>query len=146
VSADPNPEFEWIGPCLDHPIRIAYRDTDQMGFVYYANFLAFMEIGRVELLRARGWTYREMEESGVFLPVLRAECDYVRPARYDDLLRVRTYLTEATRLRLNFRYEIFCDAREELVAAGATQHVFMGRDEHAVRVSHEVLSRIRGSA
>ncbi|MBI5155407.1 acyl-CoA thioesterase [Candidatus Poribacteria bacterium] len=127
----------------DHLIRIVYRDTDQMGFVYYANYLVFMEIGRVELLRARAWSYRAMEEEGFRIPVLHAECDYLRPARYDDLLRVRTTLVEATRLRLSFQYEIHCDERRELIATGATRHAFMNTQGKPQRVTESVVERLK---
>lgn len=129
----------------DHEIRVCYRDTDQMGIVYYANYFVFMEIGRVEFLRVRGWTYREMEAAGVRIPVVHASCDFKRPALYDDVIRVRVFLTQLTRVRLDFRYEMFCDARSEMIATGESRHVFFDRNNVMQRVGPEVVERIAGS-
>ena len=65
-------------------LRVRYAETDQMGVVYHANYFVWFEVARTDLLRARGWTYREMEQAGVSLPVIEAHCEYRRPARYDD--------------------------------------------------------------
>lgn len=130
----------------DHIIRVSYADTDQMGIVYYSNYFVYMENGRTEWLRSRGWTYRDMERQGIFLPVLHASCDYYHPARYDDLLRVRTVVEELSRLRINFRYEISCDRRGELLAEGSTSHVFMDPDGKPKRVGEEVIIRLKGLA
>jgi acyl-CoA thioester hydrolase len=126
----------------DTLIRVTYRDTDQMRFVYYANYFVYMETGRTEYIRSRGWTYREMEEAGFVLPVIHAECDYKTPARYDDLLRVRTVLESATRVQVLFRYEIHCDARGELLALGQTRHAFLTPDGRLQRVSPEIVARL----
>ncbi len=128
----------------DHPIRICYRDTDQMGMVYYGNYFTFMEIGRVELLRARGWSYHGMEADGIRIPVIHASCDYRNPALYDDLIRIRTFLTRSTRVRLEFAYEIYCDERSQLLATGETKHVFLDMDNAVTRIGRDVLRRIAG--
>lgn len=128
----------------DHLIRVTYRDTDQMGFSYYGNYFTYMEIGRVEYLRVRGLPYRALEAMGLRLPVLHASCDYHRPALYDDLLRIRTTVEEATRVRLSLRYEVFCDDREERLAAGATRHAFMGPDGRPRRCPPEVVHVLLG--
>ena len=70
-------------------VRVRYAETDQMGVVYYANYFVWFEVARTDLLRTLGWTYREMEDSGVLLPVIDAQCEYRRPARYDDEVEVR---------------------------------------------------------
>lgn len=129
----------------DHEIRVCYRDTDQMGIVYYANYFVYMEIARVEYLRARGWTYREMEEAGIRIPVVHAACDFKRPARYDDIVRVHVVLTQLTRVRLDFRYEMYCDARGELLATGESRHVFFDRSNAMLRIDPSVVDRIRGT-
>ncbi len=128
----------------DHAIRICYRDTDQMGMVYYGNYFTFMEIGRVELLRARGWSYRGMEETGIRIPVIHAACDYRSPALYDDVIRVRTHLTRLTRVRLEFAYEMFCDERGETLATGGTKHVFVDASNAVTRIGRDVMDRIAG--
>src|SRR5688500_20407446 len=71
-------------------VRVRYAETDKMGVVYYANYFVWFEVGRADLLRSLGWTYREMEHAGVGLPVIEAHCDYHRPARYDDEEERRT--------------------------------------------------------
>jgi acyl-CoA thioester hydrolase len=84
-------------------VRVRYAETDQMGVVYYANFFVWFEIGRVELLRQLGFAYKEMErEDDSYIVVAGAECRYLRPARYDDLLRIRTRIAEARSRTLRF--------------------------------------------
>ena len=86
--------------------RVTYRMTDQMGMVYYGNYLELFEMGRVELMRAAGVRYREMEEAGYLLPVTHASCDYVTPARYDELLEITTRVEKLTRAQIHFAYEV----------------------------------------
>ena len=71
-------------------IRVRYAETDQMGVVYYANYLVWFEVARADLLRSLGWSYREMEAAGIALPVIEAHCQYLRPARYDEEIEVKT--------------------------------------------------------
>ena len=87
-------------------VRVRYADTDAMGVAYYANYFVWFEIGRTELLRALGWSYREMELSGVMLPVIDATCSYKSPARYDDLLDIRTEGRMVSPVRMAFDYHI----------------------------------------
>ena len=105
--------------------RVPYADTDQMGVVYYGNYLTLFERARNELMRACGYTYRDCEAEGWMLPVVHAEVDYRRPAKYDDLLEVSAWV----RLLKGVRIEIACEVRrkgeEELLAAGYTRHVFV---------------------
>jgi len=128
----------------DFEFRVRYGDTDQMGVAYYANYFRWMEVGRAEWLRALGWSYRAMEEAGALLPVIHASCDYKRPSRYDDLLRIRTTPREVTRHSLEFDYEIWCDARGELVAEGRTRHAYITPDGRLRRVSKEFAAYLRG--
>ncbi len=79
-----------VAPASTTTLRVRYAETDRMGVVYYANYLVWFEVARADLLRTLGWTYREMEESGVYLPVIEAHCEYRRPARYDDDVEIRT--------------------------------------------------------
>jgi len=126
----------------DYEYRIVYRDTDQMGVVYHANYLVMMEMGRVEMLRAKGWSYREMEEAGILIPVLRAECEFRRPALYDDVVRIRTWMDSITRARIRFRYELRVEARSHLVARGSTEHAFMSNERKPIRLTHEMVARL----
>ena len=114
---------------VDTSFRVRYAETDQMGVVYYANYLIWMEIGRVEFCRAQGIRYRDMEEAdGILLVVSEANCRYSRPARYDDEVRIRTTLAAADPRMIRFEYEIFNQASGTRLAMGFTKHIFCGRD------------------
>lgn len=105
-------------------IRVRYAETDQMGVVYYANFFVWFEVARVELMRQLGFSYKQMEiEDDSFVVVARASCTYKRPARFDDVLRIRTCVSESRRRTIAFAYEIFNDAAGALIAMGDTLHV-----------------------
>ena len=109
-------------------LRVRYAETDQMGVVYYANYLVYMEMGRVEYCRSAGLRYRDMEEGdGIFLAVAEAHCRYLAPARYDDELIIRTWVDEARLRMISFRYEIVHAETGRLLAKGGTKHVFCDR-------------------
>jgi acyl-CoA thioester hydrolase len=109
--------------------RVRYAETDQMGIVYHANYLVWMEMGRVELCRELGVRYREMEAvDGVFLTVTEAQCRFLSPARYDDEVLVRTVVARTTTRILEFAYEVFEAESERLLATGSTKHVYCGPD------------------
>jgi acyl-CoA thioester hydrolase len=124
-------------------IRVRYAETDQMGVVYYANYLVWMEAGRVDLCRAMGFNYRDMErEDGIFLAVAEASCRYRAPARFDDEIIIRTWVAEANTRMAVIAYEIRLaedspDAerlRGRTLATGQTRHVFVSRDFQRVRL------------
>ncbi len=100
----------------DSLIRVRYAETDRMGFLHHAQYLVYFELGRTELLRAQGMSYRDIEDAGHFLVVVKLECKYKQPARYDDLLRLRTILVRTTPVRVEHRYELWRD--ELLIAEG----------------------------
>jgi len=105
-------------------LRVRYAETDKMGVVYHANYLVWFEIGRTEYCRARGFSYRDMEESeNAFLVVAESYCRYKAPAYYDDVLVVRTHVTELRRRSLRFGYEIIREADGVIIAEGETGHV-----------------------
>jgi acyl-CoA thioester hydrolase len=109
-------------PHSETAIRVRYAETDQMGVVYYGNYFTWFEVGRVELCRQLGFEYKRMEtEDDRFIVVAEASCRYKRPARFDDLLTIRTGVTEVQRRTVHFGYEIFNDG--ELIATGETLHV-----------------------
>src|SRR6185295_137972 len=87
-------------------VRVRYAETDRMGVVYYANYLVWFEVGRTEWLRQSGWSYREMEEDGVGLPVIEAHCEYRQPVRYDAEVDIRARATLLSPVRVRFDYEI----------------------------------------
>lgn len=104
--------------------RVRYKDTDQMGMVYYGNYFTFFEIGRVEYMRERGIAYKQMEqEDDSYIVVAEANCRYLRPARYDDLLRIRTRVSESRRRSIRFAYEILRHESGEVLATGETLHI-----------------------
>lgn len=109
-------------PLQDITIRVRYAETDRMGVVYHANYFMWFEIGRCELLRAIGRSYREMEASGIGLPVIEAHCEYKSPARYDDELVVRTRGALLSPARIEFHYEISRPSDEIINAVGRTVH------------------------
>jgi acyl-CoA thioester hydrolase len=115
-------------------IRVRYAETDQMGVVYYANYLVWMEVGRVELCKALGFRYRDMElEDGVRLAVVEAQCRYISPARFDEEVVVETLIAEAGSRRVSFAYEMRAEGNRKL-AIGSTRHIFCNRDMKPVRL------------
>ena len=105
-------------------IRVRYGETDQMGYVYYGNYAQYFEVGRVEWLRSLGVSYRSLEESGVMLPVIKLEIDYIKPAKYDDLLTITTTLSKMPLVKIEFDFEIR-NEKEELITTGFARLVFM---------------------
>jgi acyl-CoA thioester hydrolase len=115
----------------DVTIRVRYAETDQMGVVYHSNYLIWFEVGRVELMRALGFDYKEMEiKDDTFIVVADVHCRYLHPARYDELLTVRTRIVEAKNRTLKFGYEIFRQPDNKLLAEGDTLHVACNRAGH----------------
>ena len=109
--------------------RVRYKDTDQMGVVYYGNYFTFFEVGRVEYMRERGIAYKQMErEDDSYIMVTEANCRYLRPARYDDLLRIRTRVSESRRRSIRFAYEILRHDSNEVLATGETLHIICNRE------------------
>ena len=105
-------------------IRVRYAETDQMGVVYHSNYFIWFEVGRVELLRQLGFTYKEMErQDQCFIAVVDARCRYRAPARYDDVITVRTYLKNVRESLIHFAYEAVRASDGELLAEGETTHI-----------------------
>lgn len=114
--------------------RVSYGETDAMGVVYYANYLHLFERGRSELIRNLGFSYSVVEERGIFLPVREASCRYLAPARYDDVIHIRTGLAGQSRASLNFVYEITDEKRDHVLTRGTTQHAVVNAQGRPVRV------------
>ena len=115
-------------PCHETRLRVRYAETDQMGVVYYANYLVWMEVGRVEYCKAAGFRYKDMEQQdGVLLAVAEARCRYASPARFDEEVVVRTWVEEANTRMVTFAYEMRSEDGRKL-ASGETKHIFLGRD------------------
>ncbi len=114
---------------VDTRLRVRYAETDQMSVVYYANYLIWMEVGRVEFCRAQGIRYRDMEvDDGILLVVAEANCRYHAPARYDDEVRISTALGAATPRMVRFDYELYDQTSGARLAHGFTKHIFCGRN------------------
>ena len=121
-------------------LRVRYADTDQMGVVYYANYLVWFEVGRAEWLRQSDWSYREMEIDGVALPVIEAHCEYRQPARYDEEVEIATRATLVTPVRIRFDYQVRRAADGVTCASGYTVHAAVDRGGKPCRLP----ARVRG--
>lgn len=108
-------------------IRVRYADTDQMGYVYYGNYAEFYEVGRVEMLRSLGLTYKAMEDSGIIMPVTELKCKYIKPAFYDDEITVKVIMEKMPSVRIHFRYEL-SNEKHELINLGETTLVFISQE------------------
>ncbi|MDH3381796.1 MAG: acyl-CoA thioesterase [Flavobacteriaceae bacterium] len=104
--------------------RVRYSETDQMGYVYYGNYAQYFEVGRVEWLRNLGISYKTMEDEGVMLPVINLQVTYLKPAKYDNLLTLKTTLVKKPKVRIEFSYELF-NEQEELLVIASTELVFI---------------------
>jgi len=125
--------FPFMRPVTETRLRVRYAETDQMGVVYYANYIVWMEVGRVELCKACGFNYRDMElEDGVYLAVAEASCRYRSPARFDDEVIVKTWIEDANTRIAIFAYEMRVGDR--MLATGSTRHVYVNREMQRVRL------------
>ena len=107
-------------------IRVRYAETDRMGLLHHANYLVYFEQARTELLRDQGLTYKDMEDAGFLLVLTKVEVRYKQPARYDDLLTIRTTVARTTPIRIEHKYEVLCEGR--LVAEGNTTLACIDRE------------------
>jgi acyl-CoA thioester hydrolase len=123
--------------------RVLYGDTDQMGVVYYANYLRFFEGARNEWIRALGIPYGEIEARGIMLPVYEASVQYLRPAKYDDLLDIHLVVTH-TRVKIRFEYKVHRSRSDEVLALGHTVHVCVGKDGKPTRAPDWLLKALEG--
>lgn len=119
-------------------LRVRYSETDQMGVVYHAHYLVWFEVARTDLLRQFGWTYREMEEAGVRLPVIEAHCTYQRPARYDDEIEVRAVVRLLSAVRLEFTYEVVLTKDGTTAAVGTTRHAALTPEGRPCRLPDRI--------
>jgi acyl-CoA thioester hydrolase len=119
-------------------VRVRYAETDKMGVVYYANYFVWFEVARADLLRSLGWTYREMEEEGVALPVIEAYCEYKQPARYDDELDVTAKGSMLSMVRMQFEYEVVRKADGTVAAVGRTVHAALDRAGRPCRLPERI--------
>lgn len=130
---------------FDYTLRTRYAETDQMGVVYYGNYPQYLELGRVEWLRAIGLTYKEMEAEGIMMPVVSLQIQYKKPALYDELITIRTQLKDLPSTKIEFDYEIL-NEKGELLSTANTILVFVdAKTFRPVRCPEKVLDLIRGA-
>jgi len=135
------------GVVCESRLRVRYAETDQMGVVYHANHFIWFEIGRVELMRQLGFSYRDMErEHECFIPVVDARCRYKAPARYDDEIIVRTYLRNVRESMIHFGYELERASNGELLAEGETTHMVIDARMKAATLPPTFLKAFREAA
>lgn len=119
-------------------VRVRYAETDKMGVVYYANYFVWFEVARADLLRSLGWSYREMEQAGISLPVTEAACRYHRPVRYDDELEVRAEGRLVSRVRMAFEYQVIRREDQVVAASGRTVHASLDASGRPCRLPARV--------
>jgi acyl-CoA thioester hydrolase len=119
-------------------VRVRYAETDQMGVVYYANYFVWFEVGRTELLRTLGGTYKDLEADGIFLPVIDASCHYAQASRYDDELEIRTEGRLLSPVRLQFDYAVVRLADHVTTATGRTVHAALNGRGRPCRLPERV--------
>lgn len=118
-------------------LRVRYAETDQMGVVYHANYLIWMEIGRVEYVRSLGVNYKDLENQGYYLSVVGTNCRYLHPARYDQEIVVATRLLNTNPRVVEFGYQIRLAEEERLIAEGSSRHMWLSRDWRPTRLPIE---------
>ena len=119
-------------------VRVRYAETDQMQVAYHANYFVWFEVGRTDLLRHLGWSYREMERAGFQLPVIEAHCRFHRPARYDDEIEIRTKGHLVSAVRVSFEYEAVRRSDQVVTATGRTLHAAVNGDGRPCRLPERV--------
>lgn len=115
------PMMEYL--VVDQDIEVRYSETDQMGIVYHANYLIWMEIGRTKLVEALGFQYTDMEKDGILSPVIDVQVSYKHPVKYGDIAIVKTWIEEYNGVKVTYGYEIFNKNDDQLAATGFTKHV-----------------------
>jgi acyl-CoA thioester hydrolase len=126
-----------VVPSSSSSIRVRYAETDKMGVVYYANYFVWFEVARADLLRSLGWSYRDMEQDGIILPVIEAHCEYARPARYDDELEIRTEGRILSPIRMEFTYQVRLGG-DVVAASGRTVHAALDPSGRPCRLPQRI--------
>lgn len=128
---------------FDYETRVIYGDTDKMGISYYGNYFRWFEAARTEYFRALQLPYTECEKKGILLPVVEASAKYHAPSFYDDLLTVRTSVSEIGRTSMRFQYQVFEKKSSKLLVTGFTVHVSVDSNMKPSRLPEEVKSRVK---
>ncbi len=123
--------------------RVRYGETDQMGVVYHGNYAQYLEMGRVEWLRALGFSYKKMEEEGVMLPVISLQINFKKSAVYDDLIRVVTILKKRPSVKIEFDYKIYNEADEILIEAHTVLAFINKATKRPMKCPEAILEKIK---
>ncbi len=113
--------------------RVIYGDTDNMGIAYHANYLRWFEVGRTEMFRSYGLTYKAIEGKGFYMPVSEVYCKFLSPAQYDDVITIETSVDTKMRAGMKFDYRIFKEEDGENLVKGFTKHAFVNKEGRIVR-------------
>lgn len=125
--------------------RVIYGDTDQMGVVYYANYLRWFEMGRTELMRQAGIPYSSVEAAGFFFPVTEVSCRYLKPARFDDEIDIETTLRAMGRATLEFSYKIARKSDGQTLAEGWTRHACVNGEGKVAKISSDLQAALKAA-
>ena len=128
---------------FDYERRVIYADTDKMGISYYANYFVWFEAARTEYFRALGLPYTECEKKGIFLPVVETGASYISPSTYDDVVVIRTSVTEFGKTTIRFEYRVFKKEDSKPVATGFSVHVFVDSKMKPIRVPDLIKDRVQ---
>ena len=135
----------YTGRVVPYRHRVLYGDTDQMGVVYYGNYLRFFEAARGEWIRDRGLTYAQIEERGIYLPVLEVGARYLKPARYDDVLEIPLEVSH-TRVKVRFDYKVHRAGEPEVLLLGHTVHACVTKEGRPTRAPDWLVAAMAGAA
>ncbi len=117
-----------MGYVAETSLRVRYQETDQMGVVYHTNYLVWFEVGRTEMMRERGFSYKDLEEKGLLLPVVDIHCKFAYPARYDDMVIVRTKISQFNRSKIVFAYEVIHQETGRRLVKGKSVHLWVDKE------------------
>jgi len=124
-----------------HKLMVRYAETDQMGIVYYANYLVWFEAARTDFLKSIGIPYRELEKSGIFLPVAEAFCKYLSPAYYEDEITVETYLSKIGNASIEISYKV--KREDKVIATGYTKHACTNKEGKIQRIPENIKEKLK---
>ena len=131
---------------FDHRVKIFYKDVDQMGIVYYSRYFEYFEEARTELLASIGLGVTDVEKKGIMLPVISSHCDYLKGARFEQIIIIRASISTSPRSKLQIDYSVFIEDEKEPIATGYTEHAFVNDKGVAVRAPKMILERLNQKA
>ena len=126
----------------EHPIKIYYKDVDQMGIVYYSRYYEYFEEARTELLASIGLDVMEVEKRGITLPVISSHCDYKRGAKFEQNILVKTSIDSIPKSKLRIDYFVFIENEKDFIVNGYTEHAFVNKQGQAVRAPKMILDHL----